>query len=351
MREVFGLLLFACFAEATIAEAAGTMSMVGGYSNHRTIGIVTQVEDGAFIIRGTSFAAEPLKVGTGVEDGDRLWVEANGLTRLADSSGSRVTIAGPAIVEIKSKGIWHVFRGSIKFKSADGAVVQFTHPVMSAKVVGEAALWATEEETQLLSLAGDVQTWHPKLANSITHVPPGFFSEASAHAKQLQPTRPQRTDDKLFRSFLARFEKSPEDKVDSKVVAIRGLASEKKPLVTQLIVTRGSRARSDVIESQSEDVLDRMKSRMAGKDEDDIDDRPLAAPGVRRDAYGRPIRSIRSLKRGLASSHVQGPHIEVVKEAPKPSDENPPEGERERYYEKQKLLKKLRKLGDRIELK
>ena len=342
------LMISTALAAAHHADATGTIPTVGGYSTKLTVGIVTQVEGGSFVVRGTEWTADVLKVGAGLEAGDRIWVEAKSLVRLSDTSGGRITIAGPAVVEARKKDIWHVYRGSVKFKSSFAMALNFTHAIVSGKFLGEGAVWADSHEVQILSLAGDVKTWHPKLPTALVTIPPGFFAESSLESKHLQPGRIERVSEDHFKTFMVKFEKSTEDQVDPRVVAIRGLAAAKKPVTTDLVVSRGSRRQADVIEERSDDVMDHMKARIAGKDEEDIEEAALVATaGAPRDAYGRVIRPAH---RGLARAVVE-PQVEIVKQAPKPSHASAPEASHERFATKEELMRKLRKLGGRVEVK
>lgn len=289
-------------------------SSASGYSNPvLTVGIVTQVEGAAFLVPSGESASAPVSVGQGFYEGDRLWVEPSSLARLTDTFGSRLTVAGPAVVELEARGKVRVLRGSVKFKAADGQVISFRNSLIEGTVTGEGAVWSSSEMTQVLGLAGDVKVWHPQLPAARVSVAPGFFTQSSTSFKHLQPKRPVRAGDADFQSFLAKFEKSGEDKVEPAGV-FRALASSepaesegKKP---DPATTRGSRVASDVVEPRSEESVERLKARMAGRDVDDdvlgAGEQPLAAPGAKLDAYGRPIRPRGS--RGVAS----GPHFEVV---------------------------------------
>lgn len=284
-------------------EATGTTPAVGGYSTKPTVGIVTQVEGAAFIVSNGEAAARELKVGRGLSEGDRLWVESSGLARLTDTQGNRVTVAGPATIELNKRGEVHVSRGSVKFKSAGSQVVRFESALVSGSVDGEAAVWVSQDLAQMLGLSGDVKVWHPKLGSSAVALAPGFFSESKNGSKHLQPKRPVRADDARFAAFLSKFERSAEDKFNPHtVVPSRALASA--PVVAP--AERGSRRPVDVVEPKSEESHEWLQARIAGKDIEDSDDEPLRAPGAKQDAYGRPIRSLASARNG-------GPSIEIVK--------------------------------------
>lgn len=300
-------------AAAALLILTGTMPAAGGYSTKPTVGIVTQVEGAAFIVSTGETKARELRIGLGLTEGDRFWVESRGLVRLTDTQGNRVTVAGPATIGLKKRGQVYVSRGSVKFKSADSQAVSFESALVNGSVDGEAAIWVSPELVQMLGLSGDVKAWHPELASSPVSLAPGYFAESLNNSQHLQPKRPARADESRFAAFLERFEKSAEDRFDPHaVVPARALASA--PAVTPTV--RGSRKPVDVIEPVSEQSQEWLQAHIAGKDIDDPDDEPLRAPGAKLDAYGRPIRSrvaFRSGRSPASDSESPGPSIEIVK--------------------------------------
>lgn len=302
-------------AATTAALVLGTMPAVGGYSNvspgddFTTVGIVTQVEGGAFAVAAGKSTGETIELGRGVLAGDRMWVESHALVRMTDTSGSRLTISGPAAVEFTKKGRNHnvvrVTRGSVKFHAIDGHPMYFENAFVAGLVAGEAAVWASAELMQIAGLAGDVKAWHPHLTSAQVLIAPGFFTESSIGFKHLQPKRPVRAEGGLFETFLARFE----EPVSSES---RAIASEGKPEQLEESAPpmgRGSRTRSDVVEAGSRDVMARLKAHIRGRDPGEREEAPLAAKApvgkVQYNAFGQPVK----------------PKFEVVKKTEEPNEE------------------------------
>jgi hypothetical protein len=293
------------------------MPAEGGYSDtsargeSASVGIVTQVEGSAFGFHGGKSASEPLSVGKGVAAGDKLWVERNGLARVTDTRGGRITIAGPAAVEFLKRGKIEILRGSIKFKAAEGQSIHFENAYASGNVAGEAVAWASEERTQVLGLAGDVKTWHPRLPAAAVLVTPGHFTESAKHFKHLQPKRPARVDDARFQVFLSRFERSVEDRVEGvpelpKASRTLAAAAERPE------AERGSRTAEEVVEPKSDESIERLSARMAGLEYEEVEEVPLAVAGPKRAPAAK----------GSGSSKGSGkPSLEIRDQVKSPDEE------------------------------
>lgn len=283
--------------KAAIAAAAilSTIPAVGGYSNtvpnvggdFTTVGIVTQVEGGAFAVHQGKSAANTVAIGQGILSGDRVWVEPKGLVRIADTDGGRVTVSGPSTIEFLRRGrhavIVRVHSGSVVLRAADGEVLRFEHPLVAGSIAGEGALWSSRDLVQLVGLAGDVKAWHPHLEQAAALVAPGFFVESSTHFKHLQPSKPTRVDAKRVEVFLSRFE----EKDLAPVSLSRGVASEGS---AEDGSSRGTRSAAELAEEKMPQVDGWLKAHISGKNiEEEPQDEaaPLSKRGPKFDAYSK----------------------------------------------------------------
>jgi hypothetical protein len=346
-------------AAGIAATALGTIPAEGGYSNtperrdFATAGIVTQVEGVVFSQHGDSARATDLEVGSGLLVGDRIWVEAGALVRLTDTAGARITISGPAAVEL-ARSVGHatllrLFRGSMKLKSSvENAPVRFENAYVRGEVAGEGALWVAGGKCQLVGLAGEVRAWHPRLAGAPVLVRPGYFTETAQGGKQLEPRRPEKVDEAALSQFLARFDRSLEDR-EAPVVAPpsaenRMLASEKAVVPFKPVPVRkhavaggpGSRTSGDVVENGREGDSDRLYAHLRGHDYEDEEETPLLAPGSRLDAYGHPLQDV---TRAPAATRAI-PGIEIVKKT-RPAREAKTEHDRELDAEEKLIVERL----------
>ncbi len=323
-------------AAVIAATILGTVPAVGGYSNtttdsvhasapeggdFSTVGIVTQVLGGSFSVEAGKSAARTIEVGQGVQSGDRIWVEHKALVRITDTEGGRITVAGPASVEFVRKGRTHavarIFKGSIKFRAAEGQVMRFENAFVAGTVAGEGAVWASADSVQVLGLTGDVKAWHPHLVQAAVLVTPGFFTESSLQFKHLQPKIPVRIDAEHFEHFLSRFEETHAP-LEGAEEQKRGLASvdsrevaEAAALAEQAAV-RVARSPAQFTEPTDADSIKRLRAHISGKDYEEQDEVPLAAPGPRFNAYGQRLKS-----RGLAGER-HAPTWQVVEQSRKP---------------------------------
>jgi hypothetical protein len=313
---------------------------------------VTQVEGVAFSQHGDSGRATDLEVGSGLLVGDRIWVEAGALVRLTDTAGARVTISGPAAVEL-ARSVGHatllrLFRGSVKLKSSEeNAPVRFENAYVRGEVAGEGALWLAGGKTQIVGLAGEVRAWHPRLAGAPVLVRPGYFTEAVQGGKQLEPRRPERVDEGALSQFLARFDRSVEDRgapvLTPASAENRRLASEKAtpakavPARKHAVSGAGSRTSRDVVESGREGDSDRIYAHLRGHDYEDEEETPLLAPGTRLDAYGHPLQDV---TRAPASARAV-PSIEIVKKAARATRGDKTARERELDAEEKLIVERL----------
>lgn len=288
------------------AAVLGTIPAVGGYSNtvpeggdFTTVGIVTQVEGGAFMLSSAALArgaskAETVAPGRGMLAGDRLWVEAHSLVRVVDTEGGRMTIAGPASVEFvrKSRGYAavRIFKGSVKFHAAEGSTMKFENTLVDGTVDGEGAVWASDRLVQILGLTGDVKAWHPQLSQAVVLVVPGYFSESSDRFRHLQPSRPLRADEARFQTFLSRFEEG-----ERALPAFEQAApAPERNLASAVPAERGTRSRAELVETPRPDTARRIRAHIMGGDLNELEpEKPLVPPSPRFNAFGRHVDSKR----------------------------------------------------------
>jgi hypothetical protein len=269
-----------------VAHEAGARRRVREYA---TVGIVTKAKGGTFGVRGSQGIAEPLKAGTGVLLGDKIWVERDGVLRMADTTGGEFIISGPATAEFKKHDSITVYRGAFKIKPGDGKTIHFENVYLNGSVTGEAAIWTSDRMAQVTTIAGETKTWHPMLQASVVAVPTGNFTESLATSKQLQPKTPQRVDGDRYVAFLARFEQIATPPVEE-MPGRRMLATETVP--DRPVERAPTGSYKDSSDSHNVDAASRMKAHYSGHDYDQgIEGAPLAAPGQKVDAYGHAVKT------------------------------------------------------------
>ncbi|MBI3557442.1 MAG: hypothetical protein HY074_14350 [Deltaproteobacteria bacterium] len=349
-------------AAVIAATILGTVPAVGGYSNtttdsvhasapesgdFSTVGIVTQVTGGTFAVADGKSAAQALEVGQGVVSGDRIWVEQGGLVRLTDTEGGRITVAGPASVEFVRRGRLHavarIFKGAVKFRAAEGQTMHFENAFVAGTVAGEGAVWTSGDTVQVLGLTGDVKAWHPHLVQAAVLVTPGFFTESSLHFKHLQPKIPVRVDGEHFEHFLSRFEEThaPLENAEEQkrgLAALVGSGSASEELVAQAVPA--PRSAAALSEPKSAEVMRRLQAHISGKDYEEQDEVPLAAPGPRYNAYGQRVKS----RNPAAERHT--PTWQVVKQARGPQKMQKMDDEQRSLLEKLSKQPKVQEAGE-----
>ncbi|MEW6057318.1 MAG: hypothetical protein AB1540_11970 [Bdellovibrionota bacterium] len=314
------------FAAGMTAAVLGTVPAVGGYSNtlnrqseFTTVGIVSRVEGTVFATKKHHAKPEAYRPGHGVSVGDKIWVEPGSRAEIVDTKGNLVAVAGPALVEFVKQGKLTLYRGAVKLRSALGEVMQFHTVYAEGNVFGEAAVWSSNERTQVLGLDGEVLAWHPRLMSSPVRVGADQFAESIRSQPHLNLTEPRLADSKEIQVFLDKFgAREPRREVRAwRTLASTGHKEHGKQRPAQVekhsqhVVAsdRGSRKPSEVVEPVNEEVLEKLEARISGEALESDPDGALNVAGPREAVVRHP----RGGNRKLAAEY-DGTGFEIVRE-------------------------------------
>ncbi len=254
-------------------------------------------------------APTPLKIGDGLFKNQKVWIEKDGLLKVIDAHSGEWLLAGPAFFEFISQNRIKLYRGSLKLVSNHKPLF-FETAFTSGNTEGVAAVWSSSQNTQALSLEGNLKVWHPYLTQAVVLVKPGFFTESSYQAHYLQPRRPSEPDLKRMEDFLVRFhDPSPIVKNDE-----NSKSQESTPAANPTEV--GTRDPKILFEPKREENSERLLAKITGKDFEEEEDLPLVVAGQRMDAYGMPLHKQRS-----PAQKENVPEIEIRKTGKKTNEE------------------------------